>query len=59
MTRRLVLLVAGLGLWAGAGAAPLRAQHVRFYIPDTALTILTGRTATAELWVQGGGGVSA
>lgn len=54
---RRIALLAALGLSLGSGTS--RAQLVQLYVPDTALTILTNRTATAELRVSGGSGVSA
>lgn len=52
----IMLAVLALGLAPGVA----RAQAVvDFYVPDTALTILTNRTSTAELRVTGLSGVSA
>jgi alpha-tubulin suppressor-like RCC1 family protein len=56
VSRRAALLA--LGLLSAPGALAAQAT-VYFYVPDTALTILTNRAATAQLQVYGVSGVSA
>lgn len=56
MSRRAALLA--LGLWAAPATLAAQAT-VDFYVPDTALTILTNRIGTAQLRVSNLNGVSA